>query len=80
MKKYEELGIKTQSNILTLSSIFITIIGIIILSIGLADIFMEDKGSFWSILYSIVGFVMVFTFRFRYKTFLECKKLEKELP
>jgi hypothetical protein len=80
MKKFEELGIKTQSDILTLTGTGIMIIGIILLSIGLTDIFIEDKGSFWSILYSIIGFVMTFTFRYKYKTLLECKKLEKELP
>ena len=80
MKKFEELSIKTQSHILIWCSSLITIIGIIILSIGLTDLFIEDKGSFWSILYSIVGFLIIFGFRFRYKTFLECKKLEKELP
>ena len=79
MRKFSELSIKTQSNINIFIGLFIRIIGIIILSIGLTDIFIEDKGSFWSILYSIIGFIITFRYHFRYKTFLECKKLEKEL-
>ena len=79
MKKFEELSMNTQANILTGASFIKTIIGIIILSIGLSDIFLEDKGSFWSVLYVITGIVIVFLMRYGYKTFLELRKLERDL-
>ena len=79
MKKFEEWSLKTQTDILSYTSIFKTIIGIIILSIGIADLFIEGKGSFWSILYIIVGFLLTFRYNYNYRNFLEIKKLEKEL-
>lgn len=78
MKKFEEWSMKSQSNVLTGVSLIKTIIGIIILSIGLSDIFFEGKGSFWSVLYVITGIVIVFLMRYGYKTFLEIKKLERD--
>ena len=79
MKEFEERSLKEQSKILTWFSIFITILGIILLSKGLTDFFLEDKASFWSILYIIVGFVLIARYRFNHKGYLESKKLEKEL-
>lgn len=79
MKKFEELSMNTQAKILTSASFIKTIIGIVILSIGLSDIFFEGKGSFWSVLYVITGIVIVFLMRYGYKTFLEIKKLERDL-
>jgi TM2 domain-containing membrane protein YozV len=79
MKKFEEWSLKQQADAGAYLNLSKVIIGIIILTIGFTDLFIEDKGSFWSILYIIVGFILIFRYNFNYKTHLENKKLEREL-
>jgi len=70
---------KQENDAAIITSLGIKIIGIVILSIGLTDIFLDNKASFWSILYVITGIVLITQFRFSNLRYLQVKKLEKEL-
>lgn len=75
------MNYKQEMNAITLVGIFLTIWGIVSLSIGLADFFLNDKASFWSILYIITGLILLIRFRpiFSYNKYLETKRLEKKI-